>query len=200
MGMYKKGGGELIEKKVSEQNRKILKKSLVVLSLTFTANLYAHNSDWSESNLSIYSDCFDFKEFNDPKKINPSLLSTVCFFLTLTNRTYYNHSDYRPLRSEHHSGNALDFRVHSYKGMNQKERLVQYLEDIEDLQSFLDLTGLTNKIGWGIYPKTNNPFFHLDLRGKRARWSEINGKEVSFELGFKYIKSQITDKADNASL
>ena len=71
--------------------------------------LFAHYGEWEELNLKTYSHCFDFDKFYDPLEVNPALLSTICNFTSLTGRSYIHHSDYRPLRSEHHYGNALDF-------------------------------------------------------------------------------------------
>lgn len=52
--------------------------------------------------------------------------------------------------------------------------------------------GVTNEIGLGIYPHWNNPGFHLDTRGTRARWGAIdqNGKQiyVSFKEAYEAIK------------
>ena len=62
--------------------------------------------------------------------------------------------------------------MHTYVGMNRRQRLIQYRKDLIDLREFLNATGLTDKTGLGIYPQSTNPFFHLDLRGKRGRWAQ----------------------------
>ena len=159
-------------------------KYLLIILLALP--LYAHDGDWEELNLKTYSHCFDFDQFYDPLEVNPALLSTICNFTSLTGRTYIHHSDYRPLRSEHHYGNALDFRVNSYAGMNRRQRLIQYRKDLGNLQEFLNAIGLTDKVGLGIYPQSPNPFFHLDLRGKKGRWAEINNEYVGWHLGIEW--------------
>ena len=166
-------------------------RSLFLFILTFS--LYAHDGDWTELNLKTFNYCFDFKKFNVPGEVNPALLSTVCFFLISTNRQYIHHSDYRPLRSEHHFGNALDFRVHSYIGMTKREKLIQYKKDLADFQEFLETLGLTKKVGLGIYPQSNNPFFHLDLRGEKGRWAEIDEQYVAWAIGIQWLEKLIAE-------
>ena len=81
--------------------------------------------------------------------------------------------------------------MNSYAGMNRRQRLIQYRKDLGNLQEFLNAIGLTDKVGLGIYPQSTNPFFHLDLRGKRGRWAQIDGLYVSFDLGIRYLDKQI---------
>ena len=167
----------------------------ILLALFFSFSLHAHDGGWREINLSTFGHCFDFKKFNSPGKVNPALLSTICFFLILTDREYIHHSDYRPLRSEHHFGNALDFRAHTYVGMTKRQKLIQYKKDLVSLQEFLEILGLTNKVGLGIYPQSNNPFFHLDLRSHKARWAEINSQYVSWNIGISWLKKSIEESS-----
>lgn len=167
-------------------------KLLFLFLLSFP--LYADNGDWRKLNLKTLDHCFNFERFDKPEVINPALLSAVCFFTILTGRNYIHHHDFRPIRSRHHYGNALDFRVHSYADMNRRERLIQYRQDLQDLLKFLETFGLIDKVGLGIYPQSPHPFFHLDLRGKKGRWAIIDKEQLGWTVGIDWMETFIEDQ------
>ncbi|MCK4822302.1 hypothetical protein KA005_41450, partial [bacterium] len=75
--------------------------------------------------------------------------------------------------SYHYKGMAVDFHFvvpnSSISFRDQSKFLMQYLVDMQ----------LDNFVGLGIYPEWNNPGFHLDTRGKKARWLKQGGEYVA---------------------
>ena len=134
----------------------------------------------------FFNHCFDFST----EKIDRALLAIVCSFLERNNRTYFHHSGWRG-NSGNHSGNALDFRLTDYQGMNRSQILSAFFDDVELLRNDLKKLGILDKVGLGIYPQSRNPFIHLDLRGKRARWGVLGGREVGFERVMNWMKRRL---------
>ena len=66
--------------------------------------------------------------------------------------------------SYHYQGLAVDFYFKTPNGSftfrEQAKYLQQYLVDMQ----------LDGSVGLGIYPEWLHPGFHLDVRGKKARW------------------------------
>ena len=70
-------------------------------------------------------------------------------------------------------------------------QIQKILDDAFNIATFLDRTGLGKVVGFGFYAghceggrfKSDGLFFHLDSRGKRARWARVGGKYVTFEEG-----------------
>jgi hypothetical protein len=75
------------------------------------------------------------------------------------------HSD----NSYHYKGLATDFHFVSHETI-----AYQY----EILELALESLNLSHFVGIGIYPKWNNPGFHFDSRGFRARWIAKEGKYI----------------------
>jgi len=63
-------------------------------------------------------------------------------------------------KSQHRLGNAVDFHISN----------IDFLEAEELLRWHLNKLQVANSVGLGCYPFWNNPGFHLDVRGTRARW------------------------------
>ena len=134
--------------------------------------------------------CFsDYDDFNYPRKVDLSVLNLVCHMVLDLGYTYYHHSDYR-FKSQHWVGKALDFHLGDMIGKSQREKLKMLKMQIKEMRSWLQSNnhGYDDKIGWGIYPSWNSPGHHWDTRGKKARWSFINGKQRSFRQGLNWIK------------
>ncbi|NDY41233.1 hypothetical protein G3N55_00010 [Dissulfurirhabdus thermomarina] len=74
---------------------------------------------------------------------------------------------------EHPPGRAVDFHF-AAPG-------VPYREQVERLEEVLDALQLSDFVGLGIYPDWAHPGFHLDVRGRRARWGRIGSRYVSLE-------------------
>lgn len=81
--------------------------------------------------------------------------------------------------SEHYKGNADDFHIETSLSFSQQVHAIKQI--LAELQ-VLELVGL------GIYPEWNNPGFHLDVRMKIGRWSQVGGAYVSLELGLEKAK------------
>ena len=76
--------------------------------------------------------------------------------------------------SQHYIGNAADFHI---VGLSFFTAYVLIVETLKDLQ-------VSDKIGLGANPDWNSPGFHLDVRGKKARWSIVDGIETGIESAF----------------
>ena len=77
--------------------------------------------------------------------------------------------------SYHYQGLAIDFHFKTPNGIftfrEQAKYLMQYLVDMQ----------LDNSCGLGVYPQWANPGFHLDVRGKKARWLRQDGEYLSLD-------------------
>lgn len=138
------------------------------------------------------------ENWGDPSKMDPLLLMILDTARAAFGRPFIVHCGYETdghaPNSFHYLGRAVDFHIKTDMPFSEQVRkLVQILEDVDvmvmtrygvsfDLQADM-LCGL------GIYPTWNNPGFHLDTRGWRARWGHIYRKEVSFEEALVYAES-----------
>ena len=160
-----------------------------------------HTVPWTKTNPASFSACLDHREFTRHDKVNPALYAYLCGHIAasgVVDKEYVHHSDWRPERSWHHGGNALDFRLHRYVGLSRCEKLLIYESDLDSLTKDLESRGFADRVGLGIYPHSYNPFFHLDLgTGKngwpaKRRWSfDAKGKQVSYALGIDSLESLI---------
>lgn len=87
--------------------------------------------------------------------------------------------------STHYRGIAADFHIEP-KPKNMRE----YMLHVALVQRFIEQRGIDDKCGFGVYPDWNNKGFHLDLRGKKARWGYIGNQMKGFEETVAYIKSK----------
>lgn len=74
--------------------------------------------------------------------------------------------------SYHYKGMAADFHF------NPPNSSVNFKHQGIFLMEFLTQLQVDNSCGLGIYPEWNNPGFHLDVRGVKARWLKQNGKHI----------------------
>lgn len=90
--------------------------------------------------------------------------------------------------------NAYKTQGHSKNSQHYKAKAsdwhfktdVPFKEQVETVLDILDKYQLSDSMGVGIYPFWNNPGFHTDSRGSKARWSyNKHGKMVSFEEGLR---------------
>ena len=76
--------------------------------------------------------------------------------------------------SQHYQGKAVDFHFTTD---------VQYYRQVLMVEQILNRYQLSEFVGLGIYPGWNNPGFHLDTRGSKARWGfDRMGREVAYEV------------------
>lgn len=96
----------------------------------------------------------------------------------------YEQSGHTPA-SQHYQGNAVDFHC-----VTPETFPVQVCR----LGGILDNLQIDHACGLGIYPDWHNPGFHLDCRGKRARWGRIADDYVSFAEALDYARTKAYEK------
>ena len=146
-------------------------------------------------------------DFTHPDKLQPSILSLInqiVYYWDLPGSEFIVHSDFRH-KSRHPLGMAVDFRMSSYRNMSRGERLCRFWTDMGELDRILFLVDIFDEIGWGIYPRSTNPFFHID-RGNRnsfGSWAGLGssggGPYVSFRDGINDIENQLAELGHTCS-
>ena len=96
---------------------------------------------------------------------------------------------------EHEFENAYD----GHYEFSDKECVWRsYKRHIKAVLLALEIMGLLNKSGVGIYFKKNGKgsqlSIHIDLRGKKARWTFIGEEMVTFEIGLDYLDELIENE------
>lgn len=83
--------------------------------------------------------------------------------------------------SQHYQGRAVDFHFTAD---------TTYYRQILLVEQILERYQLAEFVGLGIYPGWNNPGFHLDARGSKARWGyDRQGRTVAYEVAKDLAKS-----------
>jgi len=83
--------------------------------------------------------------------------------------------------SWHYKGYAVDFHIKSKLSFwNQYYAVLTILNDLQ----------VAHLVGFGIYPDWNSPGFHLDTRGKIARWGFVDGEQVPLTVAVKHAKAK----------
>lgn len=119
------------------------------------------------------------ENWGDPSKICGFLLMAMLVIRRETGWPVIIHNAYETAGhsedSQHYKAKATDWHFVTNTPFKQQVKIV-----IE----ILDRYQLSDSVGLGLYPFWNNPGFHTDSRGRRARWSyNEEGKMVSFEEG-----------------
>ena len=147
---------------------------------------------WQIANEKFYSCIKNYKEHLDGSPITKALL---CFIVNhprmKKGKVIITSSCNRSLHSYHHGKHcaALDYYFEGYPS-KCRPKIRKYIKDLYDQIVFLDnLPGLANLIGFGIYPE--NFIYHLDTRGKKARWSRVKGKYVSIQEGVAVLEQKL---------
>jgi len=73
-------------------------------------------------------------------------------------------------KSQHYVGNAVD-------GVFTK---ISFPVAIVRVEKALQALQLDTRMGLGIYPQWRTPGFHFDVRGMRARWGWLDGKQAPY--------------------
>lgn len=117
---------------------------------------------------------FSVKEnWGDPTKINGMLLMTMSNVRILFRRIdpdarFIIHNAYdtkgHATKSQHYVGNATDFHI---------ESSLPFWKQVLAIENILRELQIFDRVGLGIYPDWNNPGFHLDVRGEKARWGKV---------------------------
>ena len=126
------------------------------------------------------------RNFNYPEKLNERLLRILHRIVREVGGKLKVHSDYRSpkknlsknmlqamsqvVNSQHRFGLAVDFRLDDYTHLTRRERFAVYYQKTRWIEELLRKYEIYDKVGLGIYPFARNPFWHIDIRGRRARW------------------------------
>ena len=133
------------------------------------------------------------RNFNYPEKLDEELLRVLYRIVREVGGRLNIHSDYRPERkgvsgnigqamsrivnSQHKFGIAVDFRLDDYTNMSRQERLFVYHQKTQWIEVLLRKYEIYDKVGLGIYPFATNPFWHIDVRGVKARWCRDKNRQ-----------------------
>ena len=139
------------------------------------------------------------EDFLHPWDLNPSVIGLFARIMKKSSgSTLIVHSDVRDpqegVSSYHTSGQAVDFRLRNYDPTHRKSLLQSYYDDWLHLTDVLSETGDMEIVGLGLYPNQNNPFFHLDTRGRKARWSRLvssGPSDRSLDDGLAWLRRSI---------
>jgi len=83
---------------------------------------------------------------------------------------------------QHDDGTAADFHF---------KEAGPYFNQICELERILEDLQVADRVGLGIYPDWNNPGFHLDVRGARARWGRVGNTYVTYAHAKDYAESKM---------
>ncbi|MBN1572800.1 MAG: hypothetical protein JW984_06340 [Deltaproteobacteria bacterium] len=126
--------------------------------------------------------------WGDPFRMDRELIFLMDTLRGLFHHPFVIHCGYqrRPEKpkSQHNFGRAADFHI---EGISFRDAVDLMLAFIGPPPRGL---GAADNIGLGIYPHWNNPGFHLDTRGERARWGAVNenGRQIYVSFAAAYDK------------
>jgi len=121
------------------------------------------------------------EQWGDSSKVSGLILLAVDAIRDYCGWKFYIHNAYAL------GGHAID--SYHYKGLavdGHFDTLIPYDIQIVKVEEALHDLQLGNFMGVGIYPDWNNPGFHFDARGYKARWGFV-GKYVSYEFARGYV-------------
>lgn len=72
-------------------------------------------------------------------------------------------------KSYHYTGNACDFHFFKHRDFVQQYEWIKMIPEFK---------------GIGFYPQWNNVGWHVDLRDKMVKWTQINGRYIYIEKIF----------------
>lgn len=128
------------------------------------------------------------ENWGDIDKVDHKLVELLIDLRSFINKPLVIHVVYEKsghaTNSMHYKGKAADFH---FKGIPFREAIELVEEWLTFGFKFSDessIEKISDYVGLGLYPFWNSPGFHLDTRGKRARWSfDKNRNQVSYEIG-----------------
>ena len=114
-------------------------------------------------------------QFGQPAKMSGFVLIAIWILRFETGwKLKVNHgfkTDGHSKNSQHYKGTAVDFRFVTN---------TSYYDQIKRVEEILKAWQLWNFVGLGLYPDWNNPGFHIDARGHKARWGYVSGIMVGY--------------------
>ena len=176
--------------------------SMIVLVFGWWVSAESNNSVWDR----IYPEV-RHRNFNYPEKLDKELLELLYKIVREVGGRLHIHSDFRPvnggtgnkkgrvlhkvINSKHAFGIAVDFRLDNYDHLSKEERLYVYYRRTEMMEELFRKYNVFDKVGFGIYPYSKNPFWHIDVRGQKARW--CRGRRGNY-LGYENCKDKMDVK------
>ena len=109
--------------------------------------------------------------WGNPELIDPYLLLTLDVIRHCLGWPFIVHCGVQGKHvdnSYHYFGQAVDGHF-----ITETSLLMQSIET----EAIITKIGLDHRLGLGLYPLWNFPGFHLDTRGKKARWGKITESE-----------------------
>ncbi len=123
------------------------------------------------------------ENWGDPDKMSGLLLLLLDNIRRYYVRPFLIHCGYdesgHSTNSQHYLGNAVDFHIESGESFSTQ---------IDKVVRILDWFQVSDRVGFGIYLDWNNPGFHLDVRGTKARWGRIGNKYLDFDYVLKQTR------------
>lgn len=124
------------------------------------------------------------EEFKHPEKLDASLVYLLDYLRDQMGAPFVSHCDYdrkgHGSSSQHYYGRADDGHFIGVSYPLAVDKIVNIVENTtvgmvramhpEFFPGADEDRKIGNLIGMGIYPQWNNPGFHFDTRGERARW------------------------------
>jgi len=127
--------------------------------------------------------------WGDPYKMDRDLIFLMDVLRGLFHHRFviycgYQHRKAKP-KSQHNFGKAVDFHINEIFFRDAVDLMLGFIGP--PMQG----VGVAGIVGLGIYPHWNNPGFHLDTRGTRARWGALNknGKQIYVSFSEAYDKT-----------
>lgn len=105
--------------------------------------------------------------WGNPEKINGLLLllfDPITKYMGARFIVHYAFQGNHSATGQHPQGNAADGHF---------DFDFPFYEQIIKLEKILEGLQVDDRVGLGLYPAWNNPGFHLDVRGRKARWGWI---------------------------
>ena len=149
------------------------------------------------------------RNFDYPEKLDEELLAILYKIVREVGGKLHIHSDFRPgsrgnssgentvrqvTASKHALGIAVDFRLDDYTHQSRDERLFVYYRKTEMIEELFHKYDIFDEVGFGIYPYSWNPFWHIDVRGAKARWCRNKRKRY---VGYEHCKGLIKNEINS---
>jgi len=120
--------------------------------------------------------------WGNPDEMNGCLLLLLDAVREIVGQQFVIHCGYETEghtpSSQHYLGNAVDFHILT---------TIPFQRQIDIMEATLNELQVADVVGLGLYPDWQNPGFHLDIRGNKARWGRVV-EYVSFDKAYDYAR------------